>query len=103
MSLSKQQIAGICCGGAFVAVAGALGYMLFDAATLRTEAEEGLSDATARFRQYNEAQVFPSVKSIADVKSNETSYVAWRESALALAARGDRPPPAEEEPINPPP
>ncbi len=98
MSLSKQQIVGYGCGGAFVVVAGLLGYMLFDASSERSEAEENLSDAMARFTQYNEAAVFPSVKSIASVKSNETSCSVWHKSAVALAARGDRPPPAQEEP-----
>ena len=98
MSMSKQQIVGLGCGGAFVVVAGLIGYMLFDASVERSEAEENLADAMSRFMQYNEAAVFPSAKSIASVKSNETSLVAWRESAMELAARGDRPPPAQEEP-----
>ncbi len=98
MSLSKQQIVGLGCGGAFLLAAGALGYMLFDAATERSEEEEGLELATSRFSRYNAEAVFPSQKSIDAVKSNETSYAAWRESAVALAARGDRPPPVEEEP-----
>lgn len=98
MSMSKGQIAGLGCGGVFLAVAGFLGYMLFDACMERSEAEENLEDAMSRFTQYNEAAVFPSAKSIASVKSNETALAAWRESATALAARGDRPPPAQEEP-----
>ena len=98
MSMSKQQIVGIGAGGVFLVVAGALGYMLFDAASARSEAEENLRDATDRFSQYNEAPVFASVKSIASVKSNATSYATWRETAVALAARGDMPPPPPEEP-----
>ena len=98
MSMSKQQIVGIGLGGVFLVAAGALGYLLFDAATARSEAEENLADATGRFTQYNEAPVFASAKSIASVKSNETSYATWRKSAMELVSRGDMLPPPDEEP-----
>ena len=98
MSLSKQQMVGFGVGGLFTVVAGVLGYMLYDAAMARGEAEERLEEEMARFRQYNEAAVFPSKKSIDSVKSNEVGFVDWRAEALNLAARGDCPPPVEEEP-----
>ena len=106
MSLSKQQMVGVGCGCAFLAVAGFLGYMLFDAASARSKVETGdeesgdpgLEEAKAAFVQYNQAPVFPSDGSIRSVESNKNQYVAWRNAALELAAKGDCPPPAAEEP-----
>ena len=106
MSLSKQQMIGVGCGCAFLAVAGFLGYMLFDAASARSKVETGdeesgdpgLEEAKAAFVQYNQAPVFPSDGSIRSVESNKNQYVAWRNAALELAAKGDCPPPAAEEP-----
>lgn len=97
MSMTKQQMVGYGCTGVFAVAAAALGYLLFDASSVRAEAEQELADETARFERYNSADVFPSLKSIASVKSNETGYVAWREAARAMAAQGDcAPAPAEE-------
>lgn len=106
MSLSKQQMIGVGCGCAFLAVAGFLGYMLFDAASARSKVETGdeesgdpgLEEAKAAFVQYNQAPIFPSDGSIRSVESNKNQYVAWRTAALELAAKGDCPPPAAEEP-----
>jgi len=106
MSLSKQQMIGVGCGCAFLAVAGFLGYMLFDAASARSKVEigdeesgdPGLEEAKATFIQYNQAPIFPSDGSIRSVESNKNQYVAWRTAALELAAKGDCPPPAAEEP-----
>jgi hypothetical protein len=106
MSLSKQQMIGVGCGCAFLAVAGFLGYMLFDAASARSKVEigdeesgdPGLEEAKAAFVQYNQAPVFPSDGSIRSVESNKNQYVAWRTAALELASKGDCPPPAAEEP-----
>lgn len=90
MSLSKQQIAGFVGVGVFVVLAGGLGYMLWDAVSQRQTAEENLAGGQDSFRRYNEADVFPSLKSIAAVHSNKASYAAWQETACAFAARGDR-------------
>ena len=106
MSLSKQQMVGVGCGCAFLAVAGFLGYMLFDAASARSKVETGdeesgdpgLEEAKATFVQYNQSPIFPSDGSIKSVESNKSQYVAWRTAALELAAKGDCPPPAAEEP-----
>lgn len=97
MSLSKQQMIGIGCGCAFLAVAGVLGYMLFDASSERTKlvagdeetGDPGLEDAKSAFMAYNRAPVFPSRESISSVKSNEASYAAWYAGTRSLAARGD--------------
>ena len=105
MSLSKQQMVGIGCGCAFLAVAGILGYMLFDAmserAKLETGDEEsgdlGLEEAKSTFMGYNRAPVFPSQESINSVKSNEASYAAWYADARAFAAQGDYAEPASPE------
>lgn len=99
MSLSKQQIAGFVGVGAFVVLAGGLGYMLWDAVSQRQAAEAALADGQGDFRRFNEAEVFPSKKSIVDVQSNKASYAAWQEAACAFAARGDRSLPSETPPI----
>ena len=98
MSMTKQQMVGAVCGGVFVLCAGAMGWFLYDAATQRAEAEEQLVNERDAFTRFNDSAVFPSKKSIADVKSNETSYAEWHAAALALAARGDRPVVVPEEP-----
>lgn len=105
MSLSKQQIAGIGSGCAFLLVAGLLGYMLYDAASERAKVETGdeetgepgLESAKESFMAYNRAPVFPSQESIDAVKSNAAQYVAWYAGARALAARGDYAEPAVPE------
>ena len=105
MSLSKQQIAGIGGGCAFLLVAGFLGYMLYDAAAERAivetgdeeSGEPGLSEARETFVGYNRAPVFPSQESIDSVKSNEAQYVAWYANARKMAARGDYAEPAVPE------
>ncbi len=97
MSLSKQQIAGIGGGCAFLLVAGFLGYMLYDAASERAivengdeeSGEPGLSEAKESFLGYNRAPVFPSQESIDSVKSNAALYSSWYARARKMAARGD--------------
>ncbi len=95
MSLSKQQMLGAVGAGVFVLCAGGLGFMLYSAWSTKGETEEILQGEMDAFRNYNEAAVFPSKASIASVKSNGTCYVTWYESAVALAARGDKVFPAE--------
>ncbi|MGN0853560.1 MAG: hypothetical protein ACI4Q3_09320 [Kiritimatiellia bacterium] len=90
MSLSKQQLMGAVGAGLFVVLAGGMGYLLWDAMSRRMEAEEELADQMAVFQRYNAAAVFPSKKSIADIQSNQVSLAAWRQTALDLAARGDK-------------
>jgi len=105
MSLSKQHIVGIGCGCAFLAVAGFMGYLLFDASSERAKLEAGdeetgdpgLEEAKSTFMGYNRAPVFPSQGSIDAVKSNEAKYAAWYCDARALAARGDYAEPASPE------
>jgi hypothetical protein len=105
MSLSKQQIAGIGGGCAFLLVAGFLGYMFYDAAAERAivetgdeeSGEPGLSEARETFVGYNRAPVFPSQESIDSVKSNAAQYVAWYANARKMAARGDYAEPAVPE------
>ena len=105
MSLSKQQIAGIGSGCAFLLVAGLLGYMFYDAASERAKVEvgdeetgdPGLESAKETFMGYNRAPVFPSQESIDAVKSNAAHYASWYADARALAARGDYAEPAVPE------
>lgn len=90
MSLSKQQMIGAVGAGIFVVCAGGLGWMLYSAWSDKGEVETKVTDETAAFRRFNEAAVYPSKASIDSVKSNATSYVEWYDSAVTLAARGDR-------------
>ncbi len=91
MSLSKQQkvIFGAS-GGVFALAFCGLGYLLYDSNVKRTEAEENLTSAYATFKQYYDAKVFPSKKSIDSVKTNALSFTTWYDSAYQLAASGDK-------------
>lgn len=99
MSLSKQQMLGAVGAGVFVLCAGGLGFGVYLAWSGRCEAEEALESAAGGFRSHYEAAVFPSKRSLDSVVSNKVSYTDWYESALALAARGDKVFPAELPPI----
>lgn len=90
MSLSKQQMLGAVGAGVFVLCAGGLGFGAYMAWDGRNEAEEELEAVSGKFKSHYAAPVFPSKGSLDSVKSNLTNYTAWYESALALAARGDR-------------
>ena len=98
MSMTKQQTIGAACGGVFAVCVCALGYFLYDAASARAEAEEQLASEEAAYSSFNNAAVFPSKKSIADVKTNEIAFAEWRKAARELVSRGDRKPAASEEP-----
>lgn len=99
MSLSKQQMLGAVGAGVFVLCAGGLGFGVYLAWDGRCEAEQALESAVGGFRGHYEAAVFPSKRSLDSVVSNKVSYTDWYESALALAARGDRSFPVEMPPI----
>ena len=90
MSLSKQQMIGAVGAGIFVVCAGGLGWMLYSAWSDKGEVEERVTEETDAFRRFNESAIYPSKASIDSVKSNETSYAQWYDSAVTLAARGDR-------------
>lgn len=76
--------------GVWVIFAAGLGYIAFDASSMRTEAEEKLESENDAFRRFNDAPIFPSAASIASVKSNEVTWGAWYDAAFSLAQRGDR-------------
>ncbi len=99
MSLSKQQMLGAVGAGVFVLCAGGLGFGVYLAWDGRCEAEEALESDVGGFRGHYEAAVFPSKRSLDSVVSNKVSYTDWYESALALAARGDRSFPVEMPPV----
>jgi len=99
MSLSKNQMIAAVSAGVFVLAAGALGWFLYDAITVRGEQEDELERQLSSFRRYNDAAVFPSHKTISQVNTNKEELVAWREAAHAYAARGDRSLAAETPPI----
>ena len=86
-------------GAAFALVAAVLGYFLYDAYSCRTEADENLETAIGDFHRFNSAAIFPSKKSIADVKTNAAAYASWRAEALELASRGDKVFPEEPETV----
>ena len=99
MSLSKQQMLGMVGAGVFVLCAGGLGFGVYLAWDGRCEAEAALEADVGGFRSHYEAAVFPSKRSLDSVVSNKVSYTDWYESALALAARGDKVFPVELPPI----
>ena len=90
MSLSKKQTVSMVSIAGFVLAAGALGWFLYDAITGREELEEELAQQTASFQRFNDAPVFPSLKTIAEAKTNQAALAAWRDAARSFAARGDR-------------
>lgn len=90
MSLSKQQMLGAIGAGVFVLCAGGLGVGLYMAWDGRTESEESLESATQAYDNYYKAKIFPSQKSLDSINSNKTSYAAWYDAAVELAARGDK-------------
>ncbi len=89
MNLSKKQIMSYSAIGGFVAVAGVLGWFLFDAYSGRGEQEEELAQQISAFQRLNEAPVFPSLKTISETKTNQLALAAWLESAREYASRGD--------------
>jgi len=99
MSLSKQQIIGAVGGGVFAVGALTLGWFLYSAWSGKGEAEEQLANETDSFSRYYNAAVFPSKASIESVKSNATNYAAWYDTAMTLAAQGDKLMPEETPPI----
>lgn len=107
MSMTKQQKIGICGGAVFGVCVLALGWFLYsayDACVVAEEGDpesgdEGLVAAKQKnkgfYTQSTAAKPFPSADTITSVKSNEAAYVKWRTEAIAVAARGDCPPPPE--------
>ncbi len=98
MAMSKGKTIACVSGGLFFAAVAALGYLLYDAYSTRVETEEELEGAKSAFDGHYSASVFPSKKSIASVKSNETEYAAWLKVAHNVAARGDKSFPKNESP-----
>ncbi len=91
MSLSKQQqIVFGAAGGAFVLALCGLGYFLYNSNANRVQADENLTNAYATFKQYYEAKVFPSKKSIDSVKTNANNFAVWYDAAYQLASQGDK-------------
>ncbi len=90
MSLSKQQMIGAVGGGLFALGVLGLGWFLYSAWSEKGEAEELLTSEADTFGKFNSAAIYPSKASIDAVKSNATSFAQWYDSAVALAARGDK-------------
>ena len=90
MAMSKGKMIASVSGGVFVLAVAALGYMLYDAYSTRVETEEELDGAKSAFDGHYSSPVFPSAKSIASVRSNETEYAEWFKIAQLFAARGDK-------------
>ena len=100
--MTKQQKVGACFGGLFGVCVLALGWFLYSAysdyqAALDGDEEEGTEGLTAakekNDKYYAQSNPFPSSDSIKQVESNKTVYTTWKEQSVALAARGDAPPP----------
>ena len=90
MAMSKGKMIASVSGGVFFLAVAALGYLLYDAYSTCVETEEELEGAKSTFDGHYSAPVFPSAKSIASVKSNETEYAIWLKMANLVAARGDK-------------
>ena len=99
MNPDKVKKIGFAALGAWVLLAGGLGYLAYDAVSSRTEAEDTLEEENSAFRRFYDASVFPSAASIDSVKSNEMAWGAWYDAAFALAGRGDRELPSETPPV----
>ena len=99
MNPEKIKMIGYVSLGLWVVLAGGLGYMAYDASSSRTEAEATLEEENSAFNRFNSAPVFPSVPSIASVKSNEMSLSIWYDTAFSLAQRGDKEIPLETPPV----
>lgn len=99
MNPDKVKKIGFGALGVWVLLAGGLGYLAYDAASSRAEADEKLEEENNAFRRFNEAPVFPSAASIDSVKSNEMAWGAWYDAAFSLAGRGDKDYPAETPPV----
>lgn len=90
MNLDRRQIAVISTAAAFVVVFAALAFFLFRAVSARAAAASARDEALEAVTRYYSAKVFPSLASLAAVKSNETELAVWRATARQLAGRGDR-------------
>jgi len=99
MNPDKVKKIGFGALGVWVLLAGGLGYLAYDAAATRAEADEKLEEENNAFRRFNEAPVVPSRGSIESVKSNEMAWGAWYDAAFTLAGRGDKEYPAETPPV----
>lgn len=99
MNPEKIKTIGYASLGVWVLLAGGLGYLAYDASSSRAEAETTLEEENSAFNRFNNAPVFPSAGSIASVKSNETSWSVWYDTAFSLAQRGDKDLPVETPPV----
>ena len=99
MNPEKMKMIGYVSLGLWVVLAGGLGYLAYDASSLRTEAEATLEEENSSFNRFNNAPVFPSSASIASVKSNEMAWSVWYDTAFSLAQRGDKDIPLETPPV----
>ena len=99
MNPDKVKKIGFGALGVWVLLAGGLGYLAYDAASTRAEADEKLEEENNAFRRFNEAPVAPSMGSIESVKSNEMAWGTWYDTAFELARIGDKEFPAETPPV----
>ena len=99
MSMSKGKIILVSVASAWgFAVAGA-GYFLWGSIAERADAEGQLERSNNKLGQYYAAAMFPSQRSITDIKSNEVLYVKWTEIAHDLARRGGKILPLESQTV----
>lgn len=99
MSPDKVKTIGFGLIGVWALLAVGLGYLAYDATSVREETEGKLQEENDAFNRFNNADVFPSAASIASVKSNEVTWGAWYDAAFALAGRGDKDIPVETPPM----
>ena len=96
MAMANGKVLAGVAGGVFAAVAGVLGYFLYDAYSVRVEKEEELESQSGAFRQFHNAKVFASEKTIAMTVSNRNEYASWFGAAKPFVARGTAAVPKDE-------
>ncbi|MCQ2388662.1 MAG: Amuc_1100 family pilus-like protein [Kiritimatiellae bacterium] len=99
MSMSRGKIILIAASSLWGISVCTSGYYLYRGIAERMDAEGLLLQATNKLGQYYSAKMFPSKKSILDVKTNEVLYAKWTDMAEILASRGGKTLPLESQTV----
>ncbi len=90
MSMSKNQIVMASIGGVAVVASLALGYLAFDAYSLKGEAVEESEGSASTIQRLIRGEVSPDKESELAYKKNADALAGWTEAAIATASVGDR-------------
>ena len=55
------------------------------------EGTDGLETVVSKAQQLSRKPIYPCAKSVKEIAENETKILEWKEEAIKLASRGDRP------------